>query len=163
MPNENGQAPKDNRLRLRLQSGTMLEQTVNRLKDDGRDKERQRLEAAICAFWAPYAYQDSETLQEVALQSILDLSDQILEIALLANLPIDHLDPMRLKANAVSLKQLLKNSAAATSSTESKVTIGTQAKPPQPTSEPTNVKQNSSRATKPSVTAKPERESLFDD
>ena len=161
MSTENGQPPKDSRLRFRLQPGSMLERTVTKLKESGRDKERQRLEAAICAFWAPHAYQNSDEFQGIALQSILELSDQILEICLLADLPIDQLDPMSLKARAISLKQKQKKPVT-TADIENGENSGSisQTIPTQTQTPAANIAKP--KAAKTPVATK-QRESLFDD
>jgi len=134
----------------------MVERTVIALKqEDGG--ERQRIEDAICSFWAPLACKNSDELQEVALQSILALSDQILEIALIADLPVEEIDPMGLKARVVSLKQ----QARSASTTTNPETNGKVVSPPKST--PTNLTRNDKASSKPKVSTPAERESLFDD
>lgn len=79
--------------RTRVLRESVTGRTAEFLKKAGtRQQERQRVELAISAFWSAYAHEQSKELTEVALQSILDLSEQILQIALLADLPVNQLN-----------------------------------------------------------------------
>ena len=82
---------RDISFRSRVIASEPTGKAVEFLKGRQRDDEKHKFLTAIRAFWAPYGCEQEE-LTEVALQSILELSEQILQIALLADLPVDQLN-----------------------------------------------------------------------
>lgn len=82
--------------RVRAPVEQPIARTAKFLKSLSREEERVQFALAIRAFWATHAYQaeraDPEAITEIALQSILELSEQILQVALVAGLPIDQLN-----------------------------------------------------------------------
>lgn len=82
----------DMKFRTQVPVDSVIAETGRWLKNSTRDEEKQKLQRALRSFWGPFAYKDRPELREVALESILELTDQILQIALLSGLPIDQLN-----------------------------------------------------------------------
>lgn len=82
----------DMKFRAQVPTNSVIAETGRWIKNTTRDEERRRWQRALQAYWAPFAYKERPEVSEVALESILELTEQILQIALLSGLPIDQLN-----------------------------------------------------------------------
>jgi|SRR5579883_3136537 len=107
----------DIKFRVQVPNDSVVAEAGRWIKSSTRDEERQRFKTALQAFWGPFAYKDRPELGEVALESIMELTEQILQIALVAGLPIEQLN---FKSEVLALIQQIRQGTIQDSSTAPK-------------------------------------------